>query len=91
MGILRWLFFALVVKQQMADTEAQERLVRSSGLDWTLVQPVHLTDDADGTDAFWSTDGEVRKMKVSRTVVGRTVSRVVTDPSLSLRTLSVSG
>jgi uncharacterized protein YbjT (DUF2867 family) len=91
LGLGNRLSFALVVKQQMADTEAQERLVRSSGLDWTLVQPVHLTDDTDGPDAFWSTDGEVRKMKVSRTVVGRTLSRVVTDQSLSLQTLSVSG
>lgn len=85
------LFFATLVKKQMADTETQDRLVRSSGLDWTLVQPVHLNDDADGPDAFWSTDGDVRNMKISRTVVGRTLSQVVSDPSLTLATLSVSG
>lgn len=85
------LFFALVVKQQMADTEEQERLVRSSSLDWTVVQPVHLTTDGDDPDAFWSTTGEVRKMKVSRSVVGRTLSRVVTDTTLGGATLSVSG
>lgn len=85
------LFFALVAKPQIADTEAQEHLVRASRLDWTLVQPVHLTDDADGPDAFWSTTGEVRRMKVSRTVVGRTLSRVLTDATLGGTTLSVSG
>lgn len=91
LGVADRLFFATLVKKQMADTEIQERLVRSSGLDWTLVQPVHLNDDADGPDAFWSTSGDVRKMKISRTVVGRTVSQVVTDPSLAGQTLSVSG
>jgi len=85
------LFFSLVVKQQMADTEVQERLVRASGLDWTLVQPVHLTDAADGPDAFVSTTGEVRTMAVARAVVGRTLSQVVTDPTVSHASLSVSG
>lgn len=91
LGLTDRLFFASVVKKQMADTEIQDRIVRSSGLDWTLVQPVHLNDDADGPDAFCSTNGDVRKMKVSRTVVGRTVSRVVIDPTLGHQTLSVSG
>ena len=91
LGFSDRLFFAPVVKKQMADTEIQDRLVRSSGLDWTLVQPVHLNDDTEGPDAFWSTEGDVRKMKISRTVVGRTLSQVVTDPTLSHTTLSVSG
>jgi uncharacterized protein YbjT (DUF2867 family) len=85
------LFFALVAKPQIADTETQERLVRTSGLDWTLVQPVHLTDDGDGPEAFRSTTGDVRRMKVSRTVVGRALSRVLTDATLGRTTLSVSG
>ncbi|MEL6890139.1 MAG: NAD(P)-binding oxidoreductase [Actinomycetota bacterium] len=91
LGVKDRLFFAVLVKKQMSDTETQEQLVRSSGLDWTLVQPVHLDDDADGRDAFWSTTGDVREMKISRTVVGHTLSRVVTDPALSFETLAVSG
>ncbi len=91
LGFQDRLFFAPLVPKQMADTEVQDRLVRSSGLDWTLVQPVHLNDEADGPDAFWSTTGETREMKIPRTVVGRSVSQVVTDPTLSYQTLSVSG
>lgn len=91
LGLTDRLFFAVLVKKQMADTELQERIVRSSGLDWTLVQPVHLNDQPDGPEPFWSTTGETRKMKISRTVVGRTLSRAVTDPSLSHATLAVSG
>lgn len=91
LGFTDRLFFATLVKKQMADTELQERIVRSSGLEWTLVQPVHLNDEPDGPEPFWSTTGETRKMKVSRTVVGRTLSRVLTDPTLGHTTLSVSG
>jgi hypothetical protein len=80
-----------VAKPQIADTETQERIVRASRLDWTLVQPVHLTDEVDGPDAFWSTTGDVRRMKVPRAVVGRTLSRVLTDATLGGTTLSVSG
>jgi uncharacterized protein YbjT (DUF2867 family) len=38
------LFFRLLLKEHMADKEKQENLVKASGLDWTLVQPVALTD-----------------------------------------------
>ncbi|MEO1059135.1 MAG: NAD(P)-binding oxidoreductase [Actinomycetota bacterium] len=91
LGLSDRLFFATLVKKQMADTEKQEQLVRASGLDWTLVQPVHLNDELDGPDAFWSTTGETRKMKIARTVVGRTVSDVVADQNLTYETVSVSG
>ena len=91
LGFTDRLFFATLVRKQMADTTVQDDLVRSSGLDWTIVQPVHLSDDPDGPDAAWSTTGETREMKVSRAVVGRTLSRVVTDASLAFETLSVSG
>lgn len=91
LGLADRIFFATVVKKQMADTEKQDRLVRESGLDWTLVQPVHLNDDPDGPEAFWSTNGDTREMKVSRTVVGRSVSRVVANANLTYETLSVSG
>ncbi|MCB0989875.1 MAG: NAD(P)H-binding protein [Acidimicrobiales bacterium] len=85
------LFFALLVKQQMADTAVQESVVRSSGLDWTLVQPVHLTEAVDGPDAFTSTDGRARKMTVGRGPVGRVLAAIVGDESLRHKTVSVSG
>ncbi len=33
-----------VLREHMADKEKQEALVKASRLDWTLVQPVGLTD-----------------------------------------------
>jgi nucleoside-diphosphate-sugar epimerase len=70
---LPWLYrlvFALLLKPQIADTERQEAIVRASGLDWVIAQPVNLTDDATTTPAHASPSGEVEGMKVSRRQVG---------------------
>jgi NAD(P)H-binding len=64
------LFFRLILRDQISDTELQEQEVRASGLDWVLVQPVHLIDGPDG-EFFASTDGEVRQTSISRKSVGR--------------------
>lgn len=43
------IMFGLLLRAAYADHEAQERLVRQSGLDWTLVRPGAFTDgDATG-------------------------------------------
>ncbi|MEM8608092.1 MAG: NAD(P)-binding oxidoreductase [Myxococcota bacterium] len=71
---LRWidrLVFMALLKPQMDDTEVQEGIVRESGVDWVLAQPVHLTDDDDDDAPFASVDGEVQRWKVSRKGVGR--------------------
>lgn len=65
------LMFGLLLKEQIADTEKQEREVRDSGLDWVLAQPVNLTDDVNEEGPFASPAGETRQMKISRKSVGR--------------------
>jgi uncharacterized protein YbjT (DUF2867 family) len=74
------MMFALVLGPQIADTEAQEREVRASGLDWVLVQPVALTDELEEGPAFASVTGEAPSMKVSRRRVGRFLAEAATDP-----------
>ncbi|MEM7273411.1 MAG: NAD(P)-binding oxidoreductase [Actinomycetota bacterium] len=91
LGLRDRLFFAVLVKNQMADTELQEQVVRSSGLDWTLMQPVHLTDATPHAAAVLSTTGETGAMKVSRVAVGRAIEHAVGAPTLSYETVSVSG
>ena len=67
---LGWkLTFALVLRPQIDDTEQQEALVRTSALEWTLVQPVGLVDPADDREVFASSAGEVRRMRVARSQV----------------------
>jgi hypothetical protein len=90
LGVVDGLFFELVLKPQIADTEAQEAIVTASGLDWVLVQPVHLTDDADDAMPFVSGDGETRRMKVSRAAVGRVLDRAVTSREWVGASLAVS-
>ena len=84
------LAFALVLQPQIRDTRIQEQIVRDSGLDWVLVQPVSLTDDADHVAPFASVDGDVTGMKVSRTAVARVHADAVTSDQWRHRTVSVS-
>ncbi|WP_428353016.1 NAD(P)-binding oxidoreductase [Methyloprofundus sp.] len=73
-GLLRFvdqLFFSLILKPQIEDTEIQEQVVRDSGVDWVIAQPVHLTDEDSSTIPFLSTKGETRLMKVARKSVAR--------------------
>ncbi|MEE2062251.1 NAD(P)-dependent oxidoreductase [Rhodococcus artemisiae] len=84
------LMFSLLLGPQVADTVIQDRFVHESGLDWTLVQPVNLTDSTDGGDAFTSTSGELAGWQVARSKVGRVLASAVDDEENVRRTVSVS-
>jgi putative NADH-flavin reductase len=90
LDLVNRLFFSLILKPQIADTELQNAEVAASGLDWVLVQPVHLTDDADESVPFVSTAGEVRRLKVSRKSVGRFLADAVENPSFIGKTVALS-
>lgn len=83
-------FFQLVLKPQIADTEAQEREVIASDLDWLIVQPVHLTDGAQDELPFSSTNGETRETSVSRKSVGRFLAHAVASPTLVHTSIALS-
>lgn len=83
------LVFAALLRPQIADHERQEELVRASGLDWTVVQPVYLTDGAE--EATCSPAGDVQGWRVSRAALGRVLAGAVADPGLVGATLAVSG
>jgi uncharacterized protein YbjT (DUF2867 family) len=59
-------FRALRLAEQRADKERQEHVIRASGLDWTIVQPVGLTDGAFTGRWLASASGERRKRTISR-------------------------
>jgi len=91
---LRWvdgLFFSLLLKPQIADTEVQELEVRDSGVDWVLAQPVHLTDDDSDDMPFASADGEVREWKISRKGVGRFLALAAQVPEYVGQSVALSG
>jgi uncharacterized protein YbjT (DUF2867 family) len=83
------LVFALLLRPQIADHERQERIVRDSGLDWSLVQPVTLTDGDE--PAAVSATGDAERMRVSRRAVAAALADLVEEPGDRGRSLAVSG
>ncbi len=93
-GSLRWIervFFGLLLKPQIADTEVQEVVVRESGVDWVLAQPVHLTDDDVDQMPFASIEGQVREWKISRKGVARFLALAAQVPEYVGRSVALSG
>lgn len=91
---LRWidsLFFGVLLKPQMADTEVQEIDVRDSGVEWVLAQPVHLTDDDTDDMPFTSATGEVRDWKISRRGVARFLAQAAQRPDYVGQSVALSG
>jgi uncharacterized protein YbjT (DUF2867 family) len=91
LGFADKLFFDWILKPQIDDTEQQERDVFSSGLDWVIVQPVHLTDDADDAMPFASMTGDTNKLKVSRNSVGRFLAHSAETHEFVRRSVAISG
>lgn len=88
---LTWkLVFRFVIGRQFTDSGRQEDVVRASGLDWTLVRPVSLTDDATEAPAHVTTDDSRRGLKVSRSQLARVHAGALADPGTVGATLSVS-
>jgi uncharacterized protein YbjT (DUF2867 family) len=91
---LRWverLFFSLLLKPQIADTEVQELEVRDSGVDWVLAQPVHLTDEDTDDMPFASADGQVREWKISRKGVAQFLALAAQVPEYVGQSVALSG
>lgn len=88
--ILSRLVFALFIAQQMADSEVQADALRTSGVDWTEVQPVYLTDAEDDREPFASTTGEIRSKRVSRRQVATYLADTVEGRSHVGETVSLS-
>lgn len=90
LGFVDRVLFSLLIEPQIFDTELQEMLLRGSDLDWTIVQPVYLTDD-ESSEHFVSTDGTTRLRKVARRGVAQVHADLVEQPTMIAETVSVSG
>jgi nucleoside-diphosphate-sugar epimerase len=82
--------FFFVIKPQVADHVRQEELVRSSGLDWTVVRPVVLNDVETDTPAKVDLEDQVASLKVSRTQLARVLAQAVDRDDWHRQTVSVS-
>jgi putative NADH-flavin reductase len=85
--IFRW----LRLNEQMDDKEQQEKLVKASGLDWTLVQPVGLTDGAATGRWLASSSGDRRKRTISRIDLAAFIVDMLAGDRNKRETVVVSG
>jgi uncharacterized protein YbjT (DUF2867 family) len=85
------LFFALLLREQMADKERQEPLVKTSGLDWTLIQPVGLTDGVGMSRWLASPRGEIGLLTIPRADVAAFIAAELANPAFSRATATLSG
>ncbi len=77
------IMFGFLLRAAYADHEAQEEIVRGSGLDWTVVRPAAFTDGpATGAyrHGFAPTEKNL-KLKISRADVADFMLRQLTDDS----------
>ncbi len=85
------LFFNFVLKPQIEDTELQDNIVRHSGLNWTITQPVHLCDDDHNQRECFSSDNNiVKEWQVSRKLVGECNAMLALDDDSIGKTIAVS-
>ena len=85
------LFFSLLLKPQINDTELQDKHIRNSGLDWTISQPVHLDDSKEACGLLHaSMNNEVSEWKVSRRLAGNFLAKAISDHSTLRQTVAIS-
>jgi uncharacterized protein YbjT (DUF2867 family) len=65
-------------------------MVRSSGLDWVIVQPVGLTDAQPKEEVLASPEGQVRHSTIPRRNVGRFLANAVSGDQFLRRSVALS-
>jgi len=85
------LFYRTVLREHMADKEKQEALVKASRLDWTLVQPVGLTNGPPTGTWLADTAGTIRHQQISRADVAAFLVTLVDGDPCSRLTVALSG
>lgn len=85
------LFFQMFLREHMADKEKQENLVKSSGLEWTLVQPVALVDKPVVGHYMASDSGEMGGSMISRSDLAAFIAQELETPRHVAMTVTMSG
>jgi uncharacterized protein YbjT (DUF2867 family) len=85
------LFYRTVLREHMADKEHQETVVKASGLDWTLVQPVALNDKPGTHNWLASAQGVIRSNEMSRADVAQFLLSILQTKDYSRSTVALSG
>ncbi len=85
------IFYRLFLREQMADKEKQDAVLKASEANYILIQPVALTDKP-GTGTWTaSNDGTIGKPEVARSDLARYLLTLCADGTASRETVSFSG
>lgn len=84
------LIMQLTLKKVMAAKEEQERLIRASDLDWTIVRPGGLTDGPRTGAYAAGLEKSIRARRVSRADVAAFVLKQLTDEQFLRKTPAIS-
>lgn len=86
------IMFGALLRPVFKDHEMQERLVRNSGLDWTIVRPSAF-DDGPATGAYKEAFGPKErnlKLRIARADIAAFLRRQLTDHSYLGRAVAIS-
>lgn len=88
----RFVMFGLLLRPAFADHQAQERIVRDSGLDWTIVRPSAFTDGPAAGAFRHGFGGDERglKLKIPRADVAGFMLRQLGEATYLCRAAAVS-
>lgn len=84
--LIMWTF----LRKAMRDKEAQEKIVRASGLDWTIVRPGGLSDGPRTGQYKFGTDPAIRAGQVARADVAEFVLKQLTDRTFVGKTPAIT-
>lgn len=92
--LYRWVLAPLILKDMLKDHEAQEKILATSDLNWTVLRPVNLSDDPAigaqcGPTATFR--DQRRPLKVSRDDVASCLRALVNDDTRFHQALWVTG
>jgi putative NADH-flavin reductase len=90
---INWAFrliMDLTLKPIMTAKEEQERLIKDSGLDWTIIRPGGLTDGPRTGAYRYGRDRSIKGGRISRADVADFVLRQLTDTTFVRQTPAVS-
>jgi uncharacterized protein YbjT (DUF2867 family) len=85
------IFFKLVLSKRIADKESQEKEIKAASVDWTILQPVRLTDERPTHRYFVSTEGEIRKPTIAREDVAQFAVAQLGSTEYLRKTVTLSG
>lgn len=88
----RYILFGILLRFVMNDHNIQEDIVRTSGLDWTIIRPAAFTDEKGSNDYKYNFDAKYKNLslKIPRREVAGFMLKSLEDKSYLLKSPGLS-